>query len=142
MDYSDFYDVAVYGNSMWKGGYTQKEISCNAYNYLCEFNVSNKKGNPTNFMQELCKLLIGDETEEAKDFLMEIMLTSNWKTEVYHCSNCGKEEIAFFSKNELKNLSKNKMLIQDAIPNKPSWIREAFVSGICLCLECWQKLDM
>lgn len=63
--YSDFYDIAQYGNENWKGNYTQKEIACNAYNYLCEFQYSQMKKFPTSTIQELLRLLDEDHTEEC-----------------------------------------------------------------------------
>lgn len=145
MEYTDFYKLAVYGNKAWKGSFTEEEIKKNAEDYLCEFNASNKKGEATSVMQELCKLLIEDITggsEDAEDFLDDILWDSDWTVNVYHCNGCKKREIAFFSVEELKKLqlhAERKMLITDAIPNKPQWIRETFCSGKCLCPECWQK---
>ena len=90
LEYSDFYDIAEYGNENWKGCFTLKEIACNAYDYLCEYRYSVAKGKPTNTMIELCKLIredmnyaeIQEESENAltiekmkqilSDFLMEI----------------------------------------------------------------------
>ena len=60
MEYSDFYDIAEYGNENWKGCFTLKEIACNAYDYLCEYRYSVAKGKPTNTMIELCKLICED----------------------------------------------------------------------------------
>ena len=37
MEYSDFYDIAEYGNEHWNGNYTAKEIACNAYDYMRDF---------------------------------------------------------------------------------------------------------
>lgn len=66
MEYSDFYNIAEYGNENWKGSYTQKEIACNAYNYLCEFQYSQMKKYPTATIQELLRLLDRDDTEDCK----------------------------------------------------------------------------
>ena len=60
MEYSDFYDIAEYGNENWKGCFTLKEIACNAYDYLCEYRYSVAKGKPTRTMIELCKLICED----------------------------------------------------------------------------------
>ena len=93
MEYSDFYDIAEYGNENWKGCFTLKEIACNAYDYKAEYDYSIKQGEPTHTMIELCKLIcedmdyadyaeIQEESENAltveqmcqilDDFIMEI----------------------------------------------------------------------
>ena len=63
--FSDFYDVAVYGNVAWKGSFTPKEIACNAYDYACEFRYSRRDGKPTRTIIELLKLLKEDGSEEC-----------------------------------------------------------------------------
>ena len=60
MKYSDFSDIAEYGNANWKGCFTLKEIACNAYDYMCEYRYSLAKGKPTCTMIELCKLICED----------------------------------------------------------------------------------
>ena len=72
MDYSDFYDIAVYGNENWKGSFTQKEVACNAYDYTCEFRYSKRDEMPTHTIKELAKLLAEDGSEECKDWLYTI----------------------------------------------------------------------
>lgn len=145
MELKDFLRIAEYGNEMWKGCFTPEEVRQNAKDYFAEWKFSNEQGKATHTMKELCKLLIEDiegGSEEAEDFLEDILLDSEWEVRVYHCEQCNKREIAFFSLEEIKNLwkhEKREMLIQDAIPEKPQWIRETFVSGKCLCPECWQK---
>ena len=42
MEYSDFYDIAEYGNENWKGCFTLKKIDCNAYDYKAEYDYSIK----------------------------------------------------------------------------------------------------
>lgn len=37
MEFSDFYDIAEYGNKHWKGAYSQKEVKQNAYDYYTDF---------------------------------------------------------------------------------------------------------
>lgn len=68
LEYSDFYDIAVYGNENWKGSFTPKEIACNAYDYYVEFkwSVKNKQLSPT--ISTLCKNLI-DDIESDSDNL-------------------------------------------------------------------------
>ena len=58
--YSDFYDIAQYGNENWKGSFTPREVANNAYDYLCEYQASKIKGKPTRTMIELCKLICED----------------------------------------------------------------------------------
>ena len=93
MEYTDFYNIAEYGNENWKGSFTPKEIACNAYDYKTEYDYSIKQGKPTRTMIELCKLICEDmgyadyaeiqgESENAltvekmkqilNDFIMEI----------------------------------------------------------------------
>ena len=40
MEFADFYDIAEYGNSAWKGNFSEKEVACNAYDYKVEFDTS------------------------------------------------------------------------------------------------------
>ena len=60
MDYSDFYDIAEYGNENWKGSFTPREIACNAYDYKVEYDYSIEQYKPTHTMIELCKLICED----------------------------------------------------------------------------------
>ena len=72
MTYEDFYDIAEYGNTNWDGSYTQREIACNAYDYLVEFETSKAKEKVSPIIQELCKLLAEDGSEECKEWLYRI----------------------------------------------------------------------
>lgn len=72
MTYEDFYDIAEYGNTNWDGSYTQREIACNAYDYLVEFEASKAKEEISPIIQELCKLLAEDGSEECKDWLYKM----------------------------------------------------------------------
>lgn len=140
-----FLKIAEYGNENWKASFTKDELKQNAEDYFYEFKESNEQGKATSSMEELCKLLIEDVkggSEEAKEFLLDILAESEWYFEEFECEHCGKKEIAFFSKQEFDNLIKHherKMLITDAIPEKPNWIREVYISGLCKCEECWKK---
>ena len=60
MKYSDFYEIATYGNKNWKGSFTPKEVACNAYDYKVEYDYSINQNNPTHAMIELCKLICED----------------------------------------------------------------------------------
>ena len=146
LDYNFFYELVEYGNKNWKGGFSQSEKEEYANDYLSEFNASNEKGKAVHTMEELCKLLIDDIVEgnskEAMRFLRDICDNSEWKVRVYECVECGKTEIAFFSKEELQNLERHRnreICIQDAIPEKSRWVREVCVSGISLCPDCWER---
>lgn len=72
MEYSNFYDLAKYGNENWKGAYSEKDVACNAYDYKLEFDESKKVGKPTHIISELMKLLDEDGSEEAMWFLNDI----------------------------------------------------------------------
>lgn len=65
MTYSDFYDIAEYGNENWKGNFTPKEIAENAYEYLCEFKESMEHTRVTDVIQELLFLLDMDNNDES-----------------------------------------------------------------------------
>ena len=73
LEYGDFYDIAEYGNANWDGSYTQREVACNAYNYLIEFEASKAKEEISPIIQELCKLLAEDGSEECKDWLYKMV---------------------------------------------------------------------
>lgn len=72
MEYGDFYDIAEYGNANWNGNFTPKEIACNAYDYLVEFEESKNDEKPTRTIKELCKLLAEDGSEECKEWLYQM----------------------------------------------------------------------
>lgn len=65
------------GVSMIKGyyngfAYMGKEIACNAYDYLVEFEESKARETVTPVIQELCKLLAEDGSEECKEWLYQM----------------------------------------------------------------------
>lgn len=77
MSYSDFYDIAEYGNANWKGKFTPKEIAENAYRYYADFlwSVENKTVSET--IKTLCKNLAEDarempDSEEPKRWLNQM----------------------------------------------------------------------
>lgn len=74
MDFERFYDLAVYGNEAWKGSFTPREIAQYAYDYLCEFNVSVERGEPTETIKELYRLLVQDGSEECIDWAYTIAM--------------------------------------------------------------------
>ena len=66
MTYDDFYTIAEYGNENWKGCFTPKEIACNAYNYLVDFEQSKAKGGHiSSTIHELLRLLDEDGSTEC-----------------------------------------------------------------------------
>lgn len=83
MKYADFYDIFVYGNyenTKWKGSFNQKEIACNAYNYLVDFEYSKVKGTVVSTIRELVDLLLDDwystEANSYEDFKLSDWLRS------------------------------------------------------------------
>ena len=78
MNYEFFYTIAEYGNENWaRGSFTHKEVACNAYDYLCEFDSSKENETPTEVIKNLYKLLIEDETEECLDWAYTIATELN-----------------------------------------------------------------
>lgn len=61
MTYLDFYDIAEYGNEHWKGGFSNREVADNAYDYKSEYDYSHEQGEPMHTMIELCRLIIEDK---------------------------------------------------------------------------------
>ena len=104
MELKDFLRIAEYGNANWKGSFTEEEVRQNAEDYYAEWKASKEKGKATHTMEELCKLLIEDESEESEDFLDAILEDANWYCEIYYCQGCDKREIVFFSMEEMNNL--------------------------------------
>ena len=65
-DYEFFYEIAEYGNKNWDGSDTQKEVACNAYKYLVDFEYSKAKGGHiSSTIQELLSLLDEDCSVEC-----------------------------------------------------------------------------
>lgn len=77
MEFSDFYDIAVYGNEAWKGSFTPKEVACNAYDYTCEFEQSKENKKPNHTIRELIKLLELDCSEECLEWAERIIREIN-----------------------------------------------------------------
>ncbi len=72
LEFSDFYDLAEYGNKNWKGSFTPKEVACNAYDYYEEYQQSVKQGHPTHTMMELYNLLKDDDSDEVEYWLSNL----------------------------------------------------------------------
>ena len=74
LTYDDVQDIAEYGNANCKGCFTPREIACNAYNYLVDFEQSKARGgyHISSTIQELFRLLDEDDSEEANHFATQI----------------------------------------------------------------------
>ena len=59
LEYSDFYDIATYGNN-------------HAYDYWCEFQHSKANGVMTNTILVLIENLREDDTKEANEWIEKI----------------------------------------------------------------------
>lgn len=73
MDFMDFYDLAVYCNTTFKGNYTQREIVENAYTYFTEYRISVFFDEPTATINTICDMLANDGSEESNDYLNKII---------------------------------------------------------------------
>ena len=75
LQYKDFYCIADYANAHWKGGFAPIEIAENAYNYLCEFAVKQKRRVSQMIQSSTCSLILmkisenGEELEDVKEQL-------------------------------------------------------------------------
>ena len=75
MDYKFWYNLAVYGNTAWKGSFSEREIAENAYEYLCEWEYSVKHKSISQNIDILMHLLHEDYCNgcmEALGFLETI----------------------------------------------------------------------
>lgn len=81
MEYSNFYDIAVYGNENWRGKFSAKEVACDAYDYLVEYQKSNELGIATANMQGLINTLNEDArngSKKASKFIEKILETAKF----------------------------------------------------------------
>lgn len=72
IDFEFFYNIAEYGSENWKGSFSPKEIACNAYCYLCDFESSKETETPTVIIQNLYELLVEDGSEQCLDWAYTI----------------------------------------------------------------------
>lgn len=82
MEFSDFYDIAVYANENWnKGNFTPKETACNAESYYADFKWSKENETISETIKSLTKNLAEDlqnmnesdaDYEEVKYWLYQI----------------------------------------------------------------------
>lgn len=80
MEYMDFYDIAEYGNEVWRGKFQPREIAKNAYDYFEEFKESMQKPRVTPTIQNLLELLDEDGSETALEFANNIRYELNLLT--------------------------------------------------------------
>ena len=77
MNYADFYDIATYGNEMWKGSFTTEEVQQNAESYYADFLWSKENDIISETIKWLAKNLADDikampDLEEPKQWLYTI----------------------------------------------------------------------
>lgn len=79
LNYSDFYDIAVYGNENWKGSFTPKEIAQNAHDYMAEYEFSINRKEATHTIKVLydnlnddCKNANEEENADISYWLYEL----------------------------------------------------------------------
>lgn len=70
MKYKNFYNIAQYGNTAWKGAYTAQEIAQNAREYYSDFLTSKNSGGPTFLIRRLMSLLAEDGSEKNKSVVI------------------------------------------------------------------------
>ena len=63
MEYKDFYNIAQYGNTAWKGAYTAQEITQNAREYYSDFLASKNSGGPTFLIRKVWLYQIATELD-------------------------------------------------------------------------------
>lgn len=72
MKYSDFYNIATYGNNAWNGSYSQSEIANNAADYYADFLWSKANRKLSLVIKELLRLLEEDGTEKCQKWAWKI----------------------------------------------------------------------
>ena len=77
MEYEDFLRIAEYGNTNWKGSFTQEEVKQNAEIYYADFLYSKRNETVSESIKSLCKNLADDvremsDLEEPKHWLYQI----------------------------------------------------------------------
>ena len=61
MEYSFWWDVATYGNTAWKGGFSEREVAENAYEYTEEWKSSTIDGNVSKTIKGVLRNLKEDK---------------------------------------------------------------------------------
>ena len=72
MKYSDFYNIATYGNNAWNGSYSPEEVTENAANYYADFLWSKANRKLSFVIQELLRLLEEDGTKKCWQWAWKI----------------------------------------------------------------------
>ena len=63
LEYSDFYDIAEYGNEAWNGCFSAREVANNAYVYYADFKWSKEN----DYKQSSIKTLIDNLCEDIRN---------------------------------------------------------------------------
>ena len=61
MDCGFWYDIATYGNENWKGGFSEREVAENAYEYTEEWKLSINDGNVSETIKGVIRNLKEDK---------------------------------------------------------------------------------
>ena len=69
MDYLDFYDLCIYANENWRGGFSDRENAENAYIYKSEYDA---QGTESSIIKNLIFLLITDNTDESLEWVRKL----------------------------------------------------------------------
>lgn len=94
LEYSDFYDIAIYANEHWNGSFTPKEIAENAYNYICDFEWSKQNGKLAKSIHDLLRNfddnMLNDDDLDVEYWSSEIRkeLKETWDASDYPCKGC------------------------------------------------------
>ena len=64
MEYVKFYRIAKYLNDINRNTFTEEEVSCNAYDYICEYEESIENNKPTCIMIALCEQLTDKDLQD------------------------------------------------------------------------------
>ena len=74
INYEFFYNIALYANANWKGGFSNREIACNAYNYICDFQTSKETGVIAESIKYLYENLVEDNVDYTLDWAYDIAM--------------------------------------------------------------------
>lgn len=61
MDYGFWWDIATYGNTAWKGGFSEREVAENAYEYTEEWKLSVNDGSVSETIKGVIRNLKEDK---------------------------------------------------------------------------------
>lgn len=86
MEYADFYDIVTYLNTNANHAYSEKELACNAYNYLCDYEASKDAPTVESTIQSIINSLLEDwsvETQNVNADQAEILQLESWLWEMF-----------------------------------------------------------